>query len=115
MRSIAEAGDKICPLGALESEFNVIPERARVRVPGAVRDSSAILYALIRPRLGAGPKTAVTAGLLVWVLAYVYSSVGITAVGIFSATLPLARHGLGTLRASDRDGVRRLYGEASSQ
>src|ERR1051325_8770350 len=30
--------------------------------------ASALLYALVRPRLGAGPRTAVIAGLFVWAL-----------------------------------------------
>jgi hypothetical protein len=33
------------------------------------------LYAAIRPRYGAGPKTAVIAGLAVWVLAHLWSGV----------------------------------------
>jgi hypothetical protein len=47
------------------------------------------LYALIRPRLGAGPKTAVTAGLLVWFFACFVPNVGVVATGLFPATLPL--------------------------
>jgi hypothetical protein len=41
--------------------------------------TSVWLYAAIRPRYGAGPKTAICAGLAVWVLAHVWSSVYIGA------------------------------------
>jgi hypothetical protein len=34
------------------------------------------LYAAMRPRLGAGPRTALVAGLLVWLLAYVVPQLG---------------------------------------
>jgi hypothetical protein len=45
------------------------------------------LYAAIRPRYGAGPKTALCAGAAVWFLAYAYPSVGMTAMGMFPASL----------------------------
>jgi len=41
--------------------------------------ASVWLYAAIRPRYGAGPKTAICAGLAVWVLAHVWSGVYIGA------------------------------------
>ncbi len=34
-----------------------------------------LTYALIRPRLGPGPKTAITAGLISWFAVYVYSGI----------------------------------------
>ncbi len=37
--------------------------------------ASVWLYAAIRPRYGAGPKTAICAGLAVWVLAHLWSGV----------------------------------------
>jgi hypothetical protein len=40
------------------------------------------LYAAIRPRYGAGPKTALCAGATVWFLAYFYTSVGLVVVGM---------------------------------
>ena len=45
------------------------------------------LYAAIRPRLGAGPKTAACAGLLVWFFAYLYPSAGFLVMGILPANL----------------------------
>lgn len=45
------------------------------------------LYTAIRPRFGAGPRTAVCAGLLVWFFAYVYTNVGMLAIGIFPSSL----------------------------
>jgi hypothetical protein len=41
------------------------------------------LYAAIRPRLGAGPKTAMVAGLAVWVLAYAFSGAGLVVTHLF--------------------------------
>jgi hypothetical protein len=41
------------------------------------------LYAAIRPRFGPGVKTAVIAGVAVWLLAYVYSGLGMTFMGFF--------------------------------
>jgi len=37
--------------------------------------TSVWLYAAIRPRFGAGPKTAICAGLAVWVLAHLWSGI----------------------------------------
>ena len=41
------------------------------------------IYAAIRPRYGAGPKTAVCAALIIWVIAYVYNGVGQSQMGFF--------------------------------
>ena len=45
------------------------------------------LYAAIRPRFGPGPKTAAVAGVLVWFLAYFWSTVGFGMMGVFPARL----------------------------
>lgn len=45
------------------------------------------LYAAIRPRYGAGPKTALCAGSAVWFLAYAYPSAGFGAMGLFPTRL----------------------------
>ena len=47
------------------------------------------LYAAIRPRMGAGPKTAVCAGLTVWALAYLYPNVGLLPIDLFPTSLLL--------------------------
>ena len=44
-------------------------------------------YAAIRPRQGAGVKTAVCAGLLVWFFAYLYPSSGFLVMKLFPANL----------------------------
>ncbi len=45
-------------------------------------------YAAIRPRYGAGPKTALCAGLAVWAMSYFYSIVSVfAAIPIFPARL----------------------------
>ena len=45
------------------------------------------LYAAIRPRFGAGPKTATTAGLLVWFFAYLNGSVAMGLMDLFPMKL----------------------------
>jgi hypothetical protein len=45
------------------------------------------IYAGIRPRFGPGPKTATFAGLTVWLLAYLFPTVGYTVQGIIPAGL----------------------------
>src|SRR5205807_4698495 len=47
------------------------------------------VYAAIRPRFGPGPKTALYAGLLVWVLTSLFSVIGQSPAGIFPARLML--------------------------
>jgi len=47
------------------------------------------LYAAIRARFGAGPKTAVYAGAAVWLFAYLYPSLGMVAMGMTSASMLL--------------------------
>ena len=41
------------------------------------------LYAAIRPRYGAGPKTAVCAGSAVWFFAYLYPTLGMAVMGMY--------------------------------
>lgn len=43
-----------------------------------------LLYALILPRLGAGAKTAVVAGVLVWFLSFFYAGVLNSLLGLFA-------------------------------
>lgn len=47
------------------------------------------LYAAIRPRFGAGPKTAIAAGLVVWFLTYVYAAMSFGVLGVNSMGLVL--------------------------
>lgn len=44
-----------------------------------------LLYALMRPRLGAGVKTAVVAGVLVWFLSFFYAGLLNGLLGLFAA------------------------------
>jgi len=41
------------------------------------------LYAAIRPRFGAGPKTAICAGLAIWALSYLYPGIGMIGMNFF--------------------------------
>jgi hypothetical protein len=43
------------------------------------------LYAAIRPRYGAGPKTALMAAAAVWFCAYLFPGIGQVAMGLFTA------------------------------
>ena len=45
------------------------------------------VYAAIRPRLGPGPKTAMAAGLLVWVSSYLYAAITAATIGMYSMGL----------------------------
>ena len=45
------------------------------------------LYAAMRPRFGPGPKTAVIAGLVVWVLGVLFPSIGYGILGLFPINL----------------------------
>lgn len=45
------------------------------------------LYAAIRPRFGPGPKTAVCAGLLLWVSSVLFHAVGEAQMGLFPSRL----------------------------
>jgi hypothetical protein len=47
------------------------------------------LYAAIRPRLGAGPGTAICAGLVVWTLSYLYMTITVGVLGISSMGIVL--------------------------
>jgi hypothetical protein len=53
------------------------------------------LYAAIRPRYGAGPGSAIMAGLIVFFLAYVYSNAGLTVMGFMPASVMLVIDGWG--------------------
>ncbi len=55
----------------------------------AVGIFSVWLYAAIRPRFGAGPATAVCAGLIVWFLASLYTSAGMLPMHLFPRRLLL--------------------------
>lgn len=45
------------------------------------------IYAAIRPRLGAGAKTAICAGLIVWVLTSLFTALGQLPTGLFPTKL----------------------------
>ena len=47
------------------------------------------LYAAIRPRYGAGPKTAICAGLTVWFFVWLWAGIGYLAMGLFPTNLIL--------------------------
>jgi hypothetical protein len=47
------------------------------------------LYAAARPRLGAGPTTALQVGLVVWLLAWAFPSIGMMTQGLYPGGLLL--------------------------
>ena len=48
------------------------------------------MYAAVRPRFGAGAKTAVRAGLMMWLLVYVSMTISMAPMGLFPIHLMLA-------------------------
>ncbi len=57
------------------------------------------LYAAIRPRYGAGPKTAVIAGVAVWVLAYLLAGIPTVAMHLFGRRLVVYGVAIGLVEA----------------
>ena len=47
------------------------------------------VYAAVRPRFGAGAKTAVKTGLMMWLLVYVQTTISIAPMGLFPARMML--------------------------
>lgn len=47
------------------------------------------LYAAVRPRLGAGPKTAVIVGLVIWLMAWVFVLLPMSVTGMLPGRLAL--------------------------
>ncbi len=45
------------------------------------------LYAAVRPRFGKGPKTAISAGLMMWLLAVLYPMAGMLPMNLFPKSL----------------------------
>jgi hypothetical protein len=52
------------------------------------------IYALVRPRLGAGPRTAVLVGAVLWVLLGLVPHLENAALGLFSLQLSLRMAGM---------------------
>lgn len=57
------------------------------------------LYAAIRPRYGAGPRTAVTAGVAVWIVGYLLAMVGPVVQGIYPGDLVIKAVAVGFVEA----------------
>jgi len=57
------------------------------------------LYAAIRPRYGPGPKTAVCAGVVVWLTGYLGPMVGYSAMGLWPMRLAIIASALGLVEA----------------
>ncbi|MBF8270143.1 MAG: hypothetical protein HW386_1852 [Gammaproteobacteria bacterium] len=83
---IMNVGEGVLHGVILANETGLLYEKLQVPVPDAASNLPLLIvatfllgigavwvYAAIRPRFGAGPRTAVIAGLLVWGMAYVYS------------------------------------------
>jgi len=57
------------------------------------------LYAAFRPRLGPGPRTAMVAGLTVWILAYAFPALGNAMTGVMPWALTLKSLGWSLVEA----------------
>jgi hypothetical protein len=55
------------------------------------------IYAAIRPRFGAGVKTAIYAALVVWFAGYLYADVDHMIIGVYPANLTLILIGVGLI------------------
>jgi len=65
-----------------------IPEAVAFDIIGLIIGLAAVwTYAAIRPRFGAGPRTAVIAGLLTWITAYVLNDLAPLIFGTFGLTM----------------------------
>ena len=96
---VINVSDFVLNAVVLEEELNAAVQRLNLPaiaggtigvfvVMGFVLGIAAVwLYAAIRPRYGAGPKTALCAGAAVWFFAYVYPGIGMTAMGMFPTNL----------------------------
>jgi hypothetical protein len=54
-------------------------------------------YAAIRPRFGAGAKTAIYAALLIWVAGYLYADIDHMVMGVYPMNLTLVLIGVGLI------------------
>ena len=57
------------------------------------------IYAAIRPRFGPGPRTALRAGLVVWLVGYLAPTAGYSAMGFWPMRLALIASALGLVEA----------------
>ena len=73
--------------------LNLDPEAASIPVwilyAFLVGIVAVFVYAAIRPRFGAGPRTALLAGFLVWILLSLFPTVAVMNMGMFSTNLML--------------------------
>jgi hypothetical protein len=100
--TVMNAGEAALHAGVLGADAQALYERYGAAQPGSpvpivslilmtyvLGTASVWLYAAIRPRYGAGPATAVVAGLAVWVVAHLWSGVylGMGFLGVIPAKL----------------------------
>lgn len=94
---VINIGESVLNLVVIESQVNA--QFARLQLPPMTGGVIAVFvalcfllgiatiwtYAAIRPRFGAGPKTAIVAAALIWFTAYVFPGVSQVAMGLFPA------------------------------
>lgn len=96
-------------LGAVVRASGAAPAATIVIRTAALGFATVWLYAAIRPRFGPGPRTAIWAGLIVWALSYMFTTIfGGQSIG--SAVVIIAWTGVEMLIASSVGGY--LYHES---
>jgi hypothetical protein len=111
---IMNVGEAILHAGFLGDETEILYQTLRVPPPSPGINTAILiamtfllgitgiwLYAAIRPRFGAGPRTALLAGIAVWILAHLWSGVylGEGYAGIITARLAWLPVGWGLAEA----------------
>lgn len=106
---VINAGEMVCGEFLLKAKWDAAMAAIGVTMPTGARAmtiwvlygfvvgiAGVFLYAAIRPRFGAGVKTAVTAGVFAWVMCYALWCVSLVNMGLFPASLmvPVAALGL---------------------
>lgn len=89
---------------ALYQQHLVVPPNSARLAGGAILTLSygivlVWIYAAIRPRFGAGPKTAVVAALTFWIIAYVLFLMSVWANGFVTLPIALTSIGWGLIEA----------------
>lgn len=96
---VINVGEYILNVIVLADQFAAFREQFGLGALGAGEMAAAVIitflygivliwiYAAIRPRFGAGPKTAIIAGLVLWVIAYVLFTGSLWAGGVLSASI----------------------------
>jgi hypothetical protein len=107
---IINIGETLCGTVILRRQWDAAMAALGVTMPGGAQAmtvwilygfvfgiAAVWLYAAIRPRYGAGPKTALCAGLAMWLVGYFLWAVSLWNMGLVPGSLMVAAAGLGLI------------------